>query len=256
MIVKLPATQLKIGMYIERYGDGSFDAPVVHYKKMVENQDELDRLMDMNLRSLFIDTDKSKKILAKAKDTSGFKSKSASLLQKTSFSEEILIARKAYLKALNAVKDIFAQARKAENIDTSVLAEPAEDICQSVSKNINAATSLTTLKTLGEYTITHSVNVGILSAAFGTYLGLPEKLVKDLAIAGMLHDIGKVSIKRDILIKPGRLTPSEFDHIKQHPLLGYNLIRENNDLNSQVLRGILEHHERFDGSGYPEDFPV
>lgn len=236
-------------MYVERYGDGSFGAPIVHYKKVVASQEEVDRLKGLNVADLFIDTEKSQDIDSGKHNY--FKKVTPRASRHTNFSEEILVARKTYLKALAAVKDIFTMAREGESVNTACLDEPAEEFCLSVGRNINAAASLTTLKNLGDYTFTHSVNVGILSAAFGSYLGLPEKLVKDLAIAGMLHDLGKIGVKKSILQKPGRLTPSELAQAKQHSLKGYNLIRENSELNSQVIRGVLEHHERFDGSGYP-----
>jgi len=102
-----------------------------------------------------------------------------------------------------------------------------------------------------EYTYKHSINVGMVSSMIGKWLGYNSNEVMDLALAGMLHDIGKSRIPLDIINKPARLTPEEFDIIKTHPRAGYDILCESQEVNFDVLFGVLEHHERMDGKGYP-----
>jgi len=119
-----------------------------------------------------------------------------------------------------------------------------------VLRNRDALTSLGKLRCRDEYTYTHCVNVSVLAMAFGDYLGLPQGELMGLGQAGLLHDLGKARIAESILNKPGRLTDEEFEAIRKHPLEGYFLVKEH-QLGVKLIRGMLEHHEKYDGRGYP-----
>jgi PAS domain S-box-containing protein len=100
------------------------------------------------------------------------------------------------------------------------------------------------------YTAGHQRRVGDIAAAIGTELALTEEQIKGLRFSGYVHDIGKISIPAEILSKPGRLTPNEFELIKTHAQQGYDVLK-GIEFPWPVARAILEHHERLDGSGYP-----
>ena len=102
-----------------------------------------------------------------------------------------------------------------------------------------------------KYTGGHSERVGYLAALTGQALGLPGGEIQMLEWAGWLHDVGKIGIPENILNKPGGLTQVEFDHIKQHPILGYEVLQPVSSL-KPVLEAVLYHHENWDGTGYPE----
>jgi putative nucleotidyltransferase with HDIG domain len=102
-----------------------------------------------------------------------------------------------------------------------------------------------------EYTYTHSVNVSLLSMLIGKWLKLDYYSIKSLVSAGLLHDIGKGKISPDILNKPGALTDDEFEEIKKHPAYGYQIAEKIPEVSDDILKAILMHHEREDGSGYP-----
>jgi putative two-component system response regulator len=107
------------------------------------------------------------------------------------------------------------------------------------------------------YTRGHSERVASISVALGLELKLTTHELEVLQDAGALHDIGKIGVSKEILNKPGRLTPAEFEEIKKHPLYGYNILRPL-DL-PEVLDITLKHHERLDGLGYPygiTDYPI
>jgi putative nucleotidyltransferase with HDIG domain len=102
------------------------------------------------------------------------------------------------------------------------------------------------------YTYVHSMNVCTFSVALGTAIGLPKKPdLEWLGLGAMLHDVGKALVDQRLINKPGRLTEEEFKKMKDHVLLGYNTLRENHDLPEKVYEPVLQHHERWDGSGYP-----
>lgn len=97
----------------------------------------------------------------------------------------------------------------------------------------------------------HSVNVAALSSILGKWIGLSEKKVNLLTYSAILHDFGKTKINKNILNKPGSLTAQEYRQIKRHPVLAYDFIKKVPYLDNSVSYGVLMHHERLDGSGYP-----
>ncbi len=101
------------------------------------------------------------------------------------------------------------------------------------------------------YTAGHQRRVAQLARALALEMGLDKDRVDGVYMAGLVHDIGKISIPGDILTKPGRLTPLEFELIKDHPLVGYEILKEI-DFPWPVAEVVLQHHERLDGSGYPQ----
>lgn len=111
-----------------------------------------------------------------------------------------------------------------------------------------------------EYTRGHSERVTNISVIIGKYLGLNRVELERLKISGLLHDIGKIGIDDKILRKPGILTEDEFEHMKQHPIIGHKILEPINELN-EIYGGVKYHHEKWDGSGYPdklekEDIPL
>jgi len=97
----------------------------------------------------------------------------------------------------------------------------------------------------------HGVNVAALSTILGRWIGLNKQELNLLTYSAVLHDFGKTKISKDILDKPGALTPKEFNEIKQHPVIGYKYIKQLRFLDKSVSLGVLMHHEKCDGSGYP-----
>ena len=101
------------------------------------------------------------------------------------------------------------------------------------------------------YTSGHSIRVGFFATLLGRTKGLNKQDMKMLEWSALLHDVGKIGIRDDVLKKPGKLTKEEFDHIKEHPLRSYEVVKEIPHL-ADALDGVLYHHERMDGTGYPE----
>ncbi len=131
-----------------------------------------------------------------------------------------------------------------------------------VLRNLNLVerlkrTSLETVRALvsaidkkDPYTCGHSERVGILARMTGQEMGLPPEILQELEWAGLLHDIGKIGIPETILSKPGPLTKEEYAIIKRHPQMSYEVLRPIGALTG-VMRTVIEHHENFDGTGYP-----
>ena len=108
------------------------------------------------------------------------------------------------------------------------------------------------LKEFDQYTTTHSMNVSVLAMAMGEYLEVGAATVRALGVAGLLHDLGKVCIPREILVKPGTLTDAERLVIQNHPVVGAKMLLENSDPLELAAIVAYEHHIRLDGGGYPK----
>lgn len=111
--------------------------------------------------------------------------------------------------------------------------------------------TLCQLKTHNEYSFKHAMNVSILAGYIGKLLGYTHETLKDLIVAGMLHDIGKIFIPLKVLNKPGKLTVNEMETIKKHPLFSYMILKNKSKISNEVKLSVLQHHERLDGEGYP-----
>ena len=127
----------------------------------------------------------------------------------------------------------------------------ADDLSKSILSNNSIAVDIRTLKTSDEYTFRHSVDVATISAIIGKKYGLSEKQLHELLLAGLLHDMGKSKIPNEILNKPGKLTDEEFAVMKTHSTIGYNILKEKNEFSPDILLGVLMHHEKLNGAGYP-----
>nr|WP_275405823.1 HD-GYP domain-containing protein [Desulfovibrio sp. JC022] len=107
------------------------------------------------------------------------------------------------------------------------------------------------MKRYDEYTYTHSINVNLYSLLLGKALGLNRSELESLGIAALFHDVGKGRVPNKVLNKPGKLTDSEYEVMKSHSRKGLEVLGDVEGLDGAVLRGVVEHHERYDGNGYP-----
>ena len=154
--------------------------------------------------------------------------------------------------ALSAVKTICNDIESGRIPNSAPLITAVDQMVDVTMREPWALLGLTMIKDYDNYTYTHCVNVGVLSMALGATLGLDATGVRDLGIAGQLHDIGKTMISRDILNKPGKLSSAEFDEMKRHPELGSEIISKMEGLEPHIARVVLGHHLHCDRSGYPE----
>ncbi|MBM7854561.1 HD-GYP domain-containing protein (c-di-GMP phosphodiesterase class II) [Desulfohalotomaculum tongense] len=164
-----------------------------------------------------------------------------------------VIAEETRVAAVQQVKKVLLDTQESGRL----VIEP-QSFYQTVSRFTSDLLSqeslmlnLVDLRDQDNYTFAHSVNVCVLSIMTGITMGFSREELAVLGIGALLHDLGKVMIPDEILNKPGRLTPEEFSIMKQHPIHGYNLIRSAEGLDDIPAIIALQHHESYDGSGYP-----
>lgn len=166
--------------------------------------------------------------------------------------EEIDRARIIHTKAKQAVTSMFQEARMGRALQLGDLESLVDEINQSMARNSAAMLGLARLKNKDDYTYLHSVAVCALMIALGRQLGLEGSILREAGMAGLLHDIGKIATPEDVLNKPGCLSPEEFEIMKEHPANGWAILKEAHGISASTLDVCLHHHERLDGTGYPE----
>ena len=172
---------------------------------------------------------------------------------KVAIEEELPAAKGAYEDSMRfAKRTLLAIARPNGEVSLSEAEDVINGVMNSVSRNHNAFLGIVKLRARDEYTYTHSVNVAVFATLFARHLGFSSDSARRIGVAGLLHDLGKSFVPEDILHSPKRLTAEQFAIMKQHPELGYRQVRNMEGVYQEVMQGILEHHERFDGRGYPE----
>ncbi len=152
-------------------------------------------------------------------------------------------------KSKIVMREVLADPRSGKNIKNA--ATVVEKIVSSILDNRDSLYNLISIKNFDYYTYTHSVNVAVLSIGLGISSGLAQEKILNLGLGALLHDIGKSSIPPEILNKPEKLTPFEFEIIKSHVIEGEKILREHKTLPRDSLDAVTQHHEKLSGSGYP-----
>lgn len=137
-----------------------------------------------------------------------------------------------------------------EDLNVDQLLDETLTLFGENSTTISMFDMLHNMRQIDDSTYAHSVNVALICRLIGKWKNFSEKDMDTLTLCGLLHDIGKSKIPNEIIGKPGKLTDSEYEEIKKHPVIGYNLVK-NLDIDQRIKNAVLLHHERFDGKGYP-----
>lgn len=177
----------------------------------------------------------------------------AAPLESVPFEEELAPANEVYNAAKTILFEAVQDIRMGREVNVAAVAGVVQNILESLIRNPDTLPSLTQLKSHDEYTFSHSVNVGVLTVAFGRHHGLSPDALLRLGIGGLLHDIGKVRIPLDVLNKPGHYTKDEYNLVKQHPEVGAEILSRTPGIAEDSIHPALEHHERGDGTGYPHN---
>ncbi len=159
-------------------------------------------------------------------------------------------------QTVKGIKNVFVdlgKGGKPTKQTISALRTGVEQIVDEICSNRNLMVNMVDMKVFDDYTYYHSVNVAVLSIVLGVALGMEKEELCNLGYGALLHDIGKVFIDKKILNKEGRLTPAEFDVIKTHSQMGYEHIKKGYGMSQTAYLGILDHHEKYGGGGYPGD---
>lgn len=154
-----------------------------------------------------------------------------------------------YDNTTTVIKDLFDQPITPKSIGTAK--EAVNSVIDTVLNGNVTLEALLNVTSYDYYTYTHSVDVAVYSIVLAKKLNLSEETIRIIGESAILHDIGKTKIPSDIVNKNGKLTVEEFEIIKHHPTYGYEILLANGEKDKNILSGVLEHHEKIDGTGYP-----
>lgn len=225
----VPASCLREGMQVAKtlYGTNSEKLLVVG---VVLSKKYIQRIKEMSYPGVYINDDISRDI-------------------------EIIntISDELRIETMNGIKKIFLEVNdnKDPRERTEDVSRQVDGIVEELLANKNMMVNMIDLKCFDNYTYLHSVNVAVLSIVTGIAMGLDRLSLTRLGLSAILHDIGKVFINKGIVNKPDVLTDEEFVEMKKHSQLGFNYARDKFNLPIASYNGIIDHHEKFDGSGYP-----
>ena len=261
MIKKIPVTKLAVGMYISDLNCSWIDHPFITNQFEVKDQAMLSQILAIGMHDVYIDTDKGLDLVEAqtreqvAQEIDQEIQHIADIPQApvvaVSVATEAHRARKLHGEANRIVKEIISDIRLGQQIEMEKVEPLVENMVDSIFRQQDALLPLAQLKNHDQYTFQHSVSVCALMVAFSRGLKLSREIIKEIAIGALLHDVGKAKVPDNILNKPAKLTDAEFDKMKSHVVQSKIILQHTPGISQIALDVAAQHHERFDGTGYP-----
>lgn len=261
MLVRIHVKQLRLGMYVHELCGSWMDHPFWRGAFLLDNPEDLKTLLATGIHEVWIDNakglgvangEKKEAVAAEVENTLAQADTTGKMPARVDVTQEAARAIKVCARSKQAVTSMFKEARMGKALSSDDALPIVEEISTSVTRNPGALIGLARLKDKDDYTYMHSVAVCALMVALGRQLGLSDEEVRQAGLAGLLHDVGKMMIPLNILNKPGKLTDAEFDAVKSHPAEGHKMLLAGSGISEVALDVCLHHHEKVDGSGYPE----
>jgi putative nucleotidyltransferase with HDIG domain len=160
-----------------------------------------------------------------------------------------------YFKSINLVKEVMESVKSQKVLNVRKAKRFMQNAVNAISQDDSVLLGLANIKNYDDYTFNHSVNVAIYAIALGQRIGIPKKHLSHLGMAGLFHDIGKTQIPKEILNKTGKLTAEEWVVMRDHPIIGTEIVmrmKEWGELFTRLIDCTFEHHLKYDLSGYPK----
>jgi HD-GYP domain-containing protein (c-di-GMP phosphodiesterase class II) len=272
-IVELPVEQLKLGIYVSRLDRPWEETPFLFQGFAVGSDEELETLRRL-CKSVYVEVS-----VAEAEELRAARRKppapaqpsrqSSDLLEKISakptalmdrvpvkdpveLKGELSLATKTFTEAKRAVGDIFNQLRRGGSVDIPNLQTVVGSMVDSVFRNRDAMGWLARMKNKDDYLYSHSLSASVWALAFGRHLGLDKETLTCVGTGAMLLDIGKTALPTQLLKKNGKPSEEEWRLIYSHVERGVALLKAAPNIDARIITMIATHHERLDGSGYPE----
>ena len=250
-VFKLPVAKLNIGMFVTKIENTNHKV-VVSNAGQIRNRDDILTLKRNKITNVWVDAARSAPNcgLPTPKPANDNKIKvSSSLLNRE---QKHTNAKALIVEAKDLIKKVLAETFEGKAVEIAPFEALADSMVESVLQDSDAIQCIAALRTKDAYLLEHSINVAFLLVTFGRYLKLDRDILKQLAVGGLLHDIGKVYIDDSILHKPGKLTDEEFAEMKRHQNYAIDIVEQTPGL-SQITQDVcLMHHEKLDGNGYPK----
>lgn len=262
MIKKITTEQLVIEMYVHDLDTGWLGHPFARNHFKIQDQHTIKRIKTTGIKNLYIDTSKGIDV-PDAPTVDEVKQNIHGQMhhsvaghsphsRRTSVAEETITAHKIYKEAQNVVHKLMNEARLGKQVQVEKAEPLADKMIDSVFRNKDALINVARIKTKDEYTFMHCVSVCALMIGFSRTLEFERDTMREIAVGALLHDIGKTFIPDTILNKPGKLSEEEFELMKSHVVHSKNVLEKYPSIRQTSLNIASQHHERIDGTGYPQ----
>jgi len=266
LLKRIPSSELCIGMYVEEFCGSWMDHPFWRARFLIDGQDDLGKILASGVSEVWIDASKGLDVApgtspvidrpaAEATVQSqleAVQAKPAPRLARTAdTASELERASRIFQESRHNVASMFEEARLGSLRSAEAAGAVVDNIADSVSRNPMAMIGLARLKSADDYTFMHSMAVSAMMVALARNLEWDEARVRDAAMAGLLHDVGKAQIPGAILNKPGTLDDTEWTTMRSHAERGRAILEETRGVTPAALDAVLHHHEKIDGTGYP-----
>ena len=252
MLKIVPTKQVRLGMFIHELQGPWLEHPFWKSAFILHDPSDLKKLQASAVSAVVIDTSKGLDVYGVEVPTETTTSSIIKTKAKLSFARlERERARQVIAKSKLTVTTMFDEVRMGKAVCAATALQVVDDIAAALAHNAGALISLVRLKHKDDYTYMHSLAVCVLMQVLAKQIGLPNDKIRQVGLAGLLHDIGKTGIDKEVLNKPGALTEGELTLVKLHPERGHALLLEANITDEVVLEVCLHHHEKTNGLGYP-----
>jgi putative nucleotidyltransferase with HDIG domain len=262
MIKKIKVEQLKPGVFVHDFNCGWLHHPFLTDRTKLKTDKQIQKVVGYGIRELYIDTDKGVDIddaptqrEADQEIQSEFvrlNAPAAGPSDSSGFKAELIRAKQLIAEAKLTTQKLMQDVRLGKRMEMNQVERTVDKMTESVLRNKDALVSLLRIKEVDEYTYLHSISVSALCISFAQGLGLDSTKIKQIGIGGLLHDIGKMKVPLEILNKPGPLSEKEFEIMKRHVKDGESTLLQYPNLDRSCTCVTSHHHERLDGTGYPE----
>jgi putative nucleotidyltransferase with HDIG domain len=261
MKVMVEIKDLKKGMYVSELDRPWLETPFLFQGFRITNMQEIEQLGD-SCSYVYVDPEKS--VVPLPQKTAAavshqpktsqpeIKRQRFAIPYQVEFEQEFPKAKHIYQHATKKMDKIINDTRSGCSLNAQEIKSTVVAIADSVIRNPDALMLLSALETRDEQSVTHSINVCTLSLIFGRYIGLEKKPLYELGTGALLHDIGETKVPNEILCKSEKRSPEELEVMKQHTRHGVELLMKTSGLPQSAIEIARDHHERMNGSGYPQ----
>ncbi|MDO8812303.1 MAG: HD-GYP domain-containing protein [Gallionella sp.] len=241
------------GMYIDEIKCGLRERMRIGETRnfIIESQNEIALIAKLGIKNLYIDPEKGLNVYEGPDEDELAQLENETFREPRSLEEELHDARIILSKASATLKNSIDEIRSGGKIKMEPVRLLLEEIYSSVSENKDAIVTVCRKKKKDGYVLEHSVSHCALMMAFGRTMGMAKDELLDVGLGGLFHDIGTIRIPDAILSKPGKLTSEELDVVKKHPSWGGEVMINSGTFPEKAISIAMEHHERYDGTGYP-----
>jgi len=261
MLKRIDVEHLKLGMHLHELCGSWMSHPFWRKSFILEDLKDIERILDSGIKEAWIDSEKGLDVeFGQTKEEAEREidrelnraaQSSVAVHEHVALPQEVERAARICARSRDAVVSMFREARMGKAIEAKDAMPLVDEISSSMLRNPGALISIARLKRADDYTYMHSVAVCGLMIALAQRLEFDERDTRDAGLAGLLHDVGKMTIPPEVLNKPGKLTDAEFTLVKTHPEAGHKMLLEGSDIAEAALDVCLHHHEKIDKKGYP-----